>query len=286
MTTSHDTSQEKTGGFLEFWCGVAGPGWRAWEMWINMILALFLGVGVALWAVLAGYGWTTLQLIAAGLVTWDITGGAIAYNTAYSKHARQDGGRLIELLPHNLIHIHPVVIGFFYSDLLPWVFFLWAVQFFFFVSFMEPAPRFSEKTVKILTAVLILVNVSVMAVAFFIPGASGGYAALVYLGMLAGTLLIHASPFRLKRFTAAIVLVIICMLAGMVFAIPQGFAWFAPVYLLKLLLGFSAIEKISVERARGHSPRANDRSPKRGSAVCILRHLFFQATLGSSWPDR
>jgi len=250
MTTAHDTSQEKAGGFLDFWCGVAGPGWREWEMWVNMILALLLGVGVALWAVLAGYNWTALQLIAAGLVTWDITGGAIAYNTAYSKHDRRGAGSLIELLPHNLIHIHPLVIGFFSSDLLPWVFALWAVEFFFFVSFMEPAPRFSEKTVKVITAVLILVNVSVMAAAFFIPGASGGYAALVYLGMLAGTLLIYASPFRLTRFTAAIVLVVICMLAGMILPVPQGFAWFAPVYLLKLLLGFSAIEEISVERAR------------------------------------
>jgi len=248
MTTDYDTPQKKDGGFLEFWCGVAGPGWRAWEMWINMILALALGVGVALWAVLAGYGWTAFQLIAAGLVTWDITGGAIAYNTAYSKHARRDVHRLIELLPHNLIHIHPVIIGYFHSDLLPWVFALWAVQFLFFVSLMEPAPRFSEKGVKVITTILLIVNVSVTAAAFFIPGASGGYAALVYLGMLAGTLLIQASPFRLNRFSAAIVFTIICGLSGTIIAAPVGFAWFAPVFLLKLILGFSAIEEISVEK--------------------------------------
>ena len=248
--TAHDTTQKTKGGFLEFWCGVAGPGWRAWEMWINMTLALVLGVGVALYAVLAGYGWTVFQLIVAGIVTWDITGGAIAYNTAYSKYARRDVDGLMELLPHNLIHIHPMIIGFFHSDLLPWVFALWLVQFVFFVSFMEPAPRFSEKTVKVITVVLILVNIVVTAAAFFIPDASGGYAALVYLGMLAGTMLVQASPLRLKRFTAAIVLVTICVLAGMILTAPVGFAWFAPVFLLKLLLGFSANEKISVERAR------------------------------------
>jgi hypothetical protein len=124
------------------------------------------------------------------------------------------------------------------------------VQFFFFVSFMEPAPRFSEKGVKIVTAVLVLVNIGVTAAAFFIPDASGGYAALVYLGMLAGTLLVYASPFRLKRFSAAVVLTTICVLAGMILTAPVGFAWFAPVYLLKLLLGFSAIEEISVEKKR------------------------------------
>jgi len=246
--TTQETTQTSKGGFLEFWCGVAGPGWRAWEAWTNMILALVLGGGIALFAVLAGLDWTLFQLIAAGLVTWDITGGAIAYNTSYSKHSRRNVGRLIELLPHNLIHIHPVVIGFFYSDLLPWVFALWAVQFLFFVSLMEPAPRFSEKGVKVITTILLIVNVSVTAAAFFIPGASGGYAALVYLGMLAGTLLIQASPFRLNRFSAAIVFTIICGLSGTIIAAPVGFAWFAPVFLLKLILGFSAIEEISVEK--------------------------------------
>ena len=59
---------------------------------------------------------------------------------------------------------------------------------------------------------------------------------------------ILASPFRLKRFTAVIILVTICLLAGMVLTAPAGFAWFAPVFLLKLLLGFSAIEEISVEK--------------------------------------
>ena len=248
--TVHDTTRNTKGAFLEFWCDVAGPGWRSWEMWINMVLALVLGVGVALSAVLAGFGWTAFQLIAAGLVTWDITGGAIAYNTAYSKHARRNVRRLIELLPHNLIHIHPLVIGFFYSDMLPWVFALWVVQFLFFISFMEPAPRFSVKTVKVITSVLFLVNITVTAAAFFIPDTSGGYAALVYLGMLAGTMLVQASPFRLKRFSAAIVLVIISMLAGVVISAPSGFAWFAPVFLLKLLLGFSAIEEVSVKQGQ------------------------------------
>jgi hypothetical protein len=67
------------------WASLCGPGWSMGEVWVNFLVAVVLGILLPLYAYIADYDWSIWQMIIAGVIMWDLTGGAIGYNTNYLK---------------------------------------------------------------------------------------------------------------------------------------------------------------------------------------------------------
>lgn len=54
-------------------------------MWLIIIPSLLAGLGLPLYAIWLGLGWTTAQLVVAGLMAFDLTGGVVTNATSTAK---------------------------------------------------------------------------------------------------------------------------------------------------------------------------------------------------------
>jgi hypothetical protein len=231
------------------WVALCGPGWSKGEVWFSMAACTALGMWYAMNAWVSGYNWTLLQYIVAGLLAWDLVGGAIGYNSTYMKRHRYGDESLLAPIHHNLQHIHPLIVALFHTAWLPWVSAYWLVTFFLYGEFLEPREdgkrKLGAKGELGVVVFELLVAVTLAVTAFTVPGARpamGFYAVVVYFNLLPLTFIVHHSPVNMQRPVAVLCVIVMCFLSGTFLSIPLGFAWLIPVYYIKLIMGYTAKE--------------------------------------------
>jgi hypothetical protein len=79
------TPPEPRGGLLGEWDKFVGPGQTRAEFWLILVTSLTAGLVAPLYALHAGLDWNTLQLVVAGLLAFDLTGGVVTNATATAK---------------------------------------------------------------------------------------------------------------------------------------------------------------------------------------------------------
>jgi hypothetical protein len=67
------------------WDKFVGPGQTRAEFWLILIPALLAGLAAPLFALQAGFGWTPIQLVVAGLIAFDLMGGVVTNATSTAK---------------------------------------------------------------------------------------------------------------------------------------------------------------------------------------------------------
>ncbi len=72
-------------GWLGEWDKFVGPGQTLAELWLILAPSLLAGLAAPLYALKSGLGWTTIQLVVAGLMALDLTGGVVTNATATAK---------------------------------------------------------------------------------------------------------------------------------------------------------------------------------------------------------
>jgi len=223
------------------WVSLCGPGWSVGEVWFNFLVATALGILLPFYAYIAGYEWSIWQMIIAGVIIWDLTGGAIGYNTNYLKKKRAGSKSILTPLHHNLVHIHPLMVAFFYVDwMLPWLFGYWLVVFILYSELMEPKPKVGRRGEISIIVYQSMVGIGLMASAFLVEGAQAVYGLVTFVSMIVLTLVVFFTPLKQQRFAAAIGVVVMCCINGTVIEAPKGFIWLVPVLFIKLILGFTA----------------------------------------------
>jgi hypothetical protein len=250
-----DEVEERRESYLyRQWVVLCGPGWSTGEVRFGMAACTVLGVGIALYAWMADWGWSPLQIGVVGLLAWDLAGGAIGYNSTHMKRHRFPEERILPPLHHNLQHIHPLIVALFQTQWLLWVFLYWLATFFLYAELLEPGAEGKRKlgpTGEVgVVVVELMVGAVLTAAAFIAEGATpalGAYGATVYFGIALLTVVVHFTPVRMQRTVAALCVILMCFASGTLLSIPAGFAWLIPVYGIKLLLGYTAREPLRPE---------------------------------------
>jgi hypothetical protein len=241
-----DGTGRRLGQFvIEILRRIAGPSFSTAESFFITLACIGAGLGIALYSELAGWRWSLTQQIAAGFLVFDLVGGAIAYNSVPSKMDRFERSSLMDYLPHQSLHIHPIIAAFFYTQWLSWVFGGFLIAFVLFVVFFEPRPVFGRSAVNAVTASLIVLALALIAASFAVEGGWGLYGATVYLTLLLSSLVVFLSPVRAQSMVAAAVVILVCLMNETVLAAPPGFIWLVPVFFVKLVLGFMARVRIA-----------------------------------------
>jgi hypothetical protein len=239
-------TREGVGGFvIEILRRIAGPSFSAAESVFISAACIAAGVGFAIYSDLAGWGWSAIQQVAAGFLVFDLVGGAIAYNAVPSKLDRFDRSRLMDCLPHQALHIHPIIAAFFYTHWLPWVFGGFLVAFVLFVAFFEPKPTLEGSALKTVTALMLVVAVALIVASAVVEGGWGAYGAAVYLPLIPFSIAVFLSPLRAQAMVAASIVVLMCLLNGAVIVPPPGFHWLVPIFFVKLVLGYMARTRVT-----------------------------------------
>lgn len=99
-------------GFLGEWDKFIGPGASRAENGLILGVSLIGAVFVPWNAVRLGLGWSTVQMIVAGLLALDLFGGVIANASNVTKrwyHRPGQGNR--QHMIFVLVHLHPVLVG-------------------------------------------------------------------------------------------------------------------------------------------------------------------------------
>lgn len=236
--------------WFDSWIQTCGAGWTPRQVLIGYGLSILLPVGVLLAANFADLGWTWQQMVVAGIIAWDLGGGVAGYSHQAMKRRRLEENSELPVWHHNLFHFHPLLLIFFNTpNWILWVTFPWFISFFFYVDFLEVNPstgkrRLSETAQKWVLIVEIAYAVALIAASFIAPNVPAEYrlyGIFLYAGLALTTFIITHTPVEFQRTTAAITLVIMIMI-GLYILPPAGFEWLLPVYLLKLLVGFTAKE--------------------------------------------
>lgn len=85
MTQIRWEPPEPREGLAGAWDKFVGPGATPAEIWLQAVLATAAGIAVPVYAILNDLGWTTVQLVVAGLLAFDIIGGVITNATSTAK---------------------------------------------------------------------------------------------------------------------------------------------------------------------------------------------------------
>lgn len=72
-------------GLAGEWDKFVGPGQTWAEFWLILIPSVLAGLAAPLYAIRSGLAWTTLQLIVAGLIAFDLVGGVVTNATTTAK---------------------------------------------------------------------------------------------------------------------------------------------------------------------------------------------------------
>jgi len=240
------------------WLQTCGVGWTAEQVFAGYVFSILLAGGVLLAAYVNRLDWSWVQIAAAGLLAWDLFGGAIGYNHPAMKRRRQEMSNL-PVWHHNLQHIHPLVLIFFNNSIwLLGVTLYWFITFFLYVEFLEIVPatgkrRLDETAQKWVVGFEIVVALVLISLSFAIADVQAGfrlYGITVYSGLILSTFIIKRTPPVFQRTAGTMALAIMIMI-GLFLSPPAGFQWLLPVYFLKLLIGFTAkenAERVNYER--------------------------------------
>jgi hypothetical protein len=235
------------------WIQTCGVGWTSRQIAVGYAFSVLLALGVVGAAYLQGLGWSWVQATVAGLVAWDLFGGAIGYShLAMKRRSSREAGSL-PVWHHNLQHIHPLILIFFADSLwLGAVAGYWFATFLLYVIFLEVQPatgrrRLGETGQRRVVGVEIAVALALVAASWSVSSVTPearAYGIVVYAGMVAATAVLLRTPLAFQRTTAIIALAVVLVVV-LVVAAPPGFAWLVPIYLIKLLVGYTAREPTS-----------------------------------------
>jgi len=248
MTKSHPILRY----LYDSWLQTCGVGWTAGQVFAGYVFSILLAIGVLLAAYVSRLDWSWVQMAAASLLAWDLFGGAIGYNHPAMKRRRQQETSNLPVWHHNLQHIHPLVLIFFNNPIwLLGVTLYWFVTFFLYVELLEVVPttgkrRLNETAQKWVVGFEIVVALAFIGLSFVVadvPADFRLYGAAVYGGLILSTFVLLRTPPSFQRTTGTIALTTM-VVVGLFLAPPAGFQWLLPVYFLKLLIGFTAIEKV------------------------------------------
>ncbi|MBC8504775.1 MAG: hypothetical protein H8D34_07940 [Chloroflexi bacterium] len=236
--------------WFDSWIRACGVGWTPRQVLVGYGLSILLPIGVLVAAKVAGLDWTWQQMIVAALIAWDMGGGVAGYNHQAMKRRRLGEVSHIPIWHHNLLHVHPLLSIFFNQP--NWALALtliWFISLFLYVEFLEVDPktgkrRFGESAQKWVVVLEVVIALTLSAVSFWVPSITPEvrlYGIFLYAGLAVATFIILHTPLNFQR-TAAVILMVCMIVASQFFALPAGFEWLLPIYLLKLLVGFTAKE--------------------------------------------
>jgi hypothetical protein len=105
-------------GILGAWDAFVGPGQTRAEFWLCLIPAVLVGLGLPLAAWHFELGWTPVQVLAAGLLAFDLVGGVVTNATAAAKrwyHRPGQGSR--QFLGFTAVHgMHLALVAWLFQD--------------------------------------------------------------------------------------------------------------------------------------------------------------------------
>ena len=230
---------------IEIVRSMAGPSFSAAESAFIVLACIGAGVAFACYSEITGWRWSLTQQIVAGFLVFDLVGGAIAYNSTPSKMDRFDRPNFMDYLPHQSVHIHPIIAAFFYTQWLPWVFGYYLILFVLFIVFFEPKPVVGQTAVNAITVLVFALSLALIAASFVVEEGWGLYGGTIYLSFLLFSIVVFLVPVRSQSMVAVSLVILMCLLNGTVIAAPPGFTWLIPVFFLKLTLGYMARARVA-----------------------------------------
>ncbi|NTW09360.1 MAG: hypothetical protein HGA28_07310 [Anaerolineaceae bacterium] len=116
---------EPRGGWRGEWDKFVGPGQTRAELWLILVPSLLAGLAAPLYAHFSGLGWTTLQIIVAGVIALDLVGGVVTNATTAAKRwyhrPGQSWRQQLAFISVHFIHLFLVAWLFLKMD---WMFFI------------------------------------------------------------------------------------------------------------------------------------------------------------------
>ena len=221
----------------DIWIQVCGVGWTPGQIFIGYVFFVLVPLGVLLAAYVGGLRWSWVQMVAAGLLAWDLSGGVLGYNHPAMKHRRLQETSNLPVWHHNLQHIHPLILIFFNNpSILLGVMLYWFVTFFLYAEFLEIVPatgkrRLGEAGQKWVIGFEIAVALALISVSFVVADVSVDfrrYGIVVYSGLVLATFILIRTPLAFQRTTAVIALVSIIVI-GQFLSPPTGFPKFKDI---------------------------------------------------------
>lgn len=118
------TPPEPRAGLAGAWDKFIGPGATDAEMWLMLIPTLMAGIAAPLYALYAGLGWSTVQLIVVALLAFDLMGGVVTNATSTAKrwYHRPEATFRDHMQFVALHFLHPLVIAWLFLDM-DWFYF-------------------------------------------------------------------------------------------------------------------------------------------------------------------
>lgn len=237
---------------FKIWIQTCGEGWTHRQVFVGYAFSILFPLGLLGYAGMTGIVWSWIQMLAAGLIAWDLMGGVIGYNHHAIKRRSIKETSKLPPLHHNLQHIHPLILMFFQNEYwLLGVTVYWFISFFLYVEFLEINPATGQRRIGKNGQIMVIgfecaVALFLITSSFFVPHVSRAfqvYGMSVYgaLGVFTVILMYTSLPFQR---TTAIIEVVGMVCIGMMLSPPEGFQWVIPVYFLKLLVGFTAKEAV------------------------------------------
>lgn len=99
------TPPEPREGWKGAWDRLVGPGATSAELWLQLGPATVAGMALPLYAILSGLGWSLVQLLVAGVLAFDMTGGIVTNATSSAKRwYHREGAGFWQHLGFILLH--------------------------------------------------------------------------------------------------------------------------------------------------------------------------------------
>ena len=241
--------------FFETWVYITGRAeWTRKQVFIGYIYMLLFPLSVLGYACFAQLNWSWIQMLAAGLIAFDLSAGLIGYNHKSIKVRQAKEKGKLQYFHHNLQHIHPLVLIFFNnSQMLLGITIYWMLTSSAYVSLLtynaKTGTRILGSKAKQMAAIVyeIVAAIVIVSLSFFAAEVSSEfqiYGITAYIALPFLTFILINVPIAAQR-TLAMAMVMSMVMVSMYIGVPQGFIWLYPIYYLKLLAGFSAREELN-----------------------------------------
>ncbi|MFW6327275.1 MAG: hypothetical protein ACOC2F_03100 [Bacteroidota bacterium] len=216
------------------------------EILIVCICSILFPLSIPVFSVISGLNWSTLQLLIAYGLAFDIMSGCLVYNTFRHKEIRYKESQLSGNVKHALLHMQPLVVAAFWTeDLLLYIGLYWFILYIVFVSLFEPVSRVNKGVEHIVNGIFITINVVFLGFCLVLIKDTSllFYGVIFYIILAPLTAIQFQMPIKSQRLFGTAVVVFACILNMMILKAPNGFQWFIPVLFVKLFIGYNAQEK-------------------------------------------
>ncbi|GIK57149.1 MAG: hypothetical protein HND44_20485 [Chloroflexi bacterium] len=104
---------EPRSGLIGAWDKFVGPGVTDTEQWLMLIPTVIAGLAAPVYAIYADLGWSTVQLLVAALVAFDLVGGVVTNATATAKRwYHRPEATFRDHVQFVAVHfLHPLLVG-------------------------------------------------------------------------------------------------------------------------------------------------------------------------------